>query len=331
MPRSKPTLDDVGAMAGVSRSTVSRVVNNNPSVAAEVRARVARAVELLGYRPDPAARALVSGRSDVIDLVVVDDESTELGINPYYSRVVAGMLDALRDTEVRMRAHLVDLRRAPARLDEIAGDAGLGAVLVNVPAALAAAHHRRSSHVVSLGRMTNGVACVDSENAAGATAAVNHLYEQGRRRIAAINGPQWSPCAVGRRAGYLDAMRDAALPAVAVTGEFRREAGAEGTRRLLAGYPDLDAIFVSCDLAATGALQVLAGSGRRVPDDVAVVGFDGSVLSMCTTPPLTSVYQPVERAAAAATRMLLDRQADGGAAEVVPTWLIVRQSSVVSA
>jgi DNA-binding LacI/PurR family transcriptional regulator len=331
MPRSKPTLDDVGAMAGVSRSTVSRVVNNNSSVAPEVRTRVARAVQLLGYRPDPAARALVSGRSDVIDLVVVDHYGDTLGTSPHYPRVVAGILDALADTDVRLRAHLVEPQEAPARLEEVADGAGLGAVLVNVPAALAASYRSRSPRVVALDRMTNGVACIDTENASGAAAAVNHLYEQGRRRITAINGPRWSPCSTGRRAGYLDAMRDASLPAVAVNGGFRREAGASGMRQLLAGHPDLDAVFVSSDLAATGALQVLAESGLRVPDDVAVVGFDGSTLSMCTSPPLSSVYQPVEQAAATAVRMLLDGQAGDGAGETVATWLIVRRSSVVAA
>src|SRR5689334_11235099 len=96
MQHKRPTLDDVAQEAGVSRATVSRVINGHPRVAAEVREHVERAVERLGYRPDPVARALARGHGDVVELIVIDDEPTCFGTNPYYGRVVAGIVDGLR-------------------------------------------------------------------------------------------------------------------------------------------------------------------------------------------------------------------------------------------
>jgi DNA-binding LacI/PurR family transcriptional regulator len=122
-------------------------------------------------------------------------------------------------------------------------------------------------------------------------------------------------------------MAEAGLTPRTATGNFSRETGAAATRRLLAADPDLDAIFAACDQTATGALQVLAETGRRVPDDVALVGFDDSVLAASASPPLTSVHQPVEQIAASGTRMLLDRRLDSWRRDPFPTALAIRASS----
>jgi DNA-binding LacI/PurR family transcriptional regulator len=169
-----------------------------------------------------------------------------------------------------------------------------------------------------------GVPYVDTRNAAGAYAAVTHLYSGGRRRIAAIHGPHTYSCAVQRRDGYLAATRDIGQPATGGGGAFRREVGYAETERLLASHPDLDGLFVACDLMAAGALQALAAAGRRVPDDVAVVGYDDSVIAASTNPPLTTVRQPVEEMATAATRALLGHPLD---TPVFPAELVVRAST----
>lgn len=328
MGENRPTLNDVARTSGVSKTAVSRVVNGDGGVAPAVRRRVQRVIDELGYRPSAAARALASGRADVIELVVIDDCPGNFGTNPYYGRVVAGIAEALAGTTAQMRIHTVEEPDAPRRLAEVAGAANLGAILVNVPPELAGEFYRRSDRVVSMGRTAPRVPFIDPENGDGAQAAVRHLQAAGRCRIAAVHGPQWNSCAVQRKRGYRSAMRDAGLPELSGGGDFRREVGFAETQRLLARHPDLDALFMACDLMATGALQALAAAGRRVPDDVAVVGFDDSLLVACTTPALTSVHQPVEEMAATATRALLNRQFGPNWQSIFPTTLMVRDSSV---
>jgi DNA-binding LacI/PurR family transcriptional regulator len=330
----RPTLVDVARAAGVSRSTVSRVVNGDPAVNGDVRQRVRGFIDELGYRPDLSARALARGRGDghaarpdVLDLVVVDCDPRAFSGNPFYSRVVAGVLEALAATDVQLNLHLVRHPDTGRLLDDLGQRTAAGTLLVNVPAALAAGFRTRNPRVVSLGRSAPRVAYTEPQNATGAQLAVRHLIETGRRRIAAIDGILHAPCAADRHTGYLDAMREAGLPAATEEGGYRRQGGFEATQRLLATHPDLDAIFAACDLSATGAVQALAEAGRRVPDDVAVVGFDGSVIAACANPPLTTVYQPVEDMVADATSQLLRDQVDDRWHHLYPVSLSIRESS----
>ncbi len=328
MQHKRPTLDDVALAAGVSRATVSRVVNGNARVAEAVREQVTRAVEQLGYRPDPTARALARGHGEVVELIVVDGQPTSFGTNPYYGRVVAGVVAGLRHTDAQMRVHVVGLGDAPRLLDRVAHTVSAGALLVNVPAGLAAQFHAVCPQVVSMGRTAAPVPSVVPDNTRGAVEAVHLLHRNGRKRIAAVPGPAHISDAIDRRAGYLAAVRDLGLdPITGEDGEFTRHSGAETTRRLLQEHPDLDALFVACDLMASGALQALAAAGRRVPRDVAVVAFDDSLIAACTTPPLTSVRQPVEEMAAAATRALVAGEVGPGWHSTFPTTLTVRDSS----
>lgn len=329
MEARKPTLEDVGRLAGVSRATVSRVVTNGRTVSTTTSRRVWWAIDALGYEPDLVARALAKRRSraDLVDLVVIDHDPSAFGTNPYYSRAVVGVLDALSNTGARMRVHIVDEPGAPARLEEVARTTGFGALLVNVPPVLAGRFHARCDRVVSLGVSARGVPFIEPENADGARAAYHHLYQTGRRHIAAIHGPQRNSCASGRRRGFLAAADEVGMAVIGIEGGFCREAGAAATRQLLAEHPKVDAIFAACDLTATGVLQAVGEDGRRVPDDIAVVGFDDSVLAACATPALTSVRQPVEHIAASATRALLAGDTARGWQRIVPTDLRVRRST----
>ncbi len=327
MQGRRPTLVDVALAAGVSRSTVSRVINEQPRVAPELREQVLRVVAELGYHPDSSARALASGRVDALDLVVVEEDTKAFATNPFYGRVLAGILAALAGSEVQMRVHLVPGDATGDVLDEIAESGSLGTLLVNVPAPFAQRFHDRYPHVVSLGRSAGPVPFTEPENAAGAQLAVRHLVETGRRVVAAIDGRRSNPCAVDRHIGYVDAVREAGLRPVWADGDFRRQGGYAATLQLLDARPDVDGIFAACDLSATGALQALAQAGRRVPDDVAVVGFDGSVLATCASPPLTSVAQPVEDMTEHAARALLDRQVGECWHQAFPVSLLVRAST----
>jgi DNA-binding LacI/PurR family transcriptional regulator len=327
MTGKRPTVNDVAAAAGVSKAAVSRVINDAPGVAPETREHVRRVIERLGYRPDPTARALASGHGDAIDLVVVEENLSRFGGNPFYSRVTTGLLQGIADTDAHLRLHVVDEAGAPALLARLAGSVSLGVLLVNVPPELGGDFYTRCTRMVSMGRSAPGVPSIVPENTDGAWAAVRHLHETGRRRIAAVHGPERSPCAVDRRTGYHAAMDEAGLPARSHIGPFRRETGYEQVHRLLAHDPALDAVFVGCDLMATGAMQALAETGRRVPDDVAVVGFDDSLITALTVPPLSSVHQPVEEMAASATRALVHQQVGFSWRLTFPTALKVRASS----
>jgi DNA-binding LacI/PurR family transcriptional regulator len=326
MSTKRPTLNDVAAAAGVSKAAVSRVINDAPGVAPQTRDHVRAVIARLGYRPDPVARALASGHGDVIELVVIDDAGC-FGNNPYYGRVTAGILLELAGSNAQLRVHVVEESSAAARLAAIADSVSLGVLLINVTPELAAGFHERCDRVVSMGPSAPGVPYVDMENADGAYAAVRHLHESGRTRIAALHGQEGNPCADSRRAGYGRAVRDLGLPDISAIGKFRREAAYEMTQRLLAEDPSIDAFFAGCDLMATGALQALADLGRRVPDDIAVVGFDDSIIAACASPPLSSVHQPVEEMAAAATRALVNRRLAPHWRCVFPADLRVRQSS----
>jgi len=326
MPSRRPTLADVAAQAGVSKAAVSRVINDAPGVSAQTREHVRQVISELGYRPDPVARALASGHGAVVELVVVDDAAV-FGTSPYYGRVTAGILQELTGSNAQLRVHVVDEAKAPALLARIADTVSVGVLLVNVAPRLAAEFYARCERVVSIGPSAPGIPFIGLENADGAYAAVLHLHETGRRRIAALHGPEGNPCADARREGHRRAVRDLRLPDISAVGKFRREAGYELTQRLLAEEPGLDAIFAGCDLMATGAMQALADAGRRVPQDVAVVGFDDSVIAACATPPMSSVHQPVEQMAAAATRALVNRQLAPYWRCVFPAVLQVRKSS----
>ncbi|GLY93425.1 LacI family DNA-binding transcriptional regulator [Actinoplanes sp. NBRC 103695] len=328
MSQRRPTLADVAVAAGVSKAAVSRVINDAPGVAPATREHVREVIARLGYRPDPVARALASGHGDVVELIVIDD-ATCFGNNPYYGRVTAGILLELAGSTAQLRVHVVEEPRAAALLSTVADSVSVGVILVNVPPPLAADFYARCDRVVSIGPSAPGVPYVDMENANGAYAAVQHLHETGRTRIAALHGQEGNPCADSRREGYGRAVRDLGLPDISAIGKFRREAGYEMTHRLLAEEPEVDAIFVGCDLMATGTLQALADIGRRVPDDVAVVGFDDCIIASCANPPLSSVHQPVEQMSAAATRALVNRSLARHWRCVFPADLRIRRSSTI--
>jgi DNA-binding LacI/PurR family transcriptional regulator len=327
-----PTINDVARQAGVSRATASRVINNIPGASDVVRARVHGVVTELGYRPNAAARALASGRTDTVELIVAghQEQTSWFGADPYYSRIVAGMISALAGTDARLRIHVLGADDDEL-IDRVARTTTFGAVVANIPARLAARVHARCPRTVSIGETAPAVPAVVADNTGGAVAAVAHLHAMGRRRIGAIHGPAGNPCAQSRRDGYGQAVRDLGQPDRSAAGDFDRDSGFHAAARLLAEVPDIDGLFVASDLMAAGAVQAVAATGRRVPGDISIVGFDDSVVAACTTPPLTTMRLPVEDMAAAATRSLLD----GGAATawrlMFPVELIVRQSAAPTA
>jgi DNA-binding LacI/PurR family transcriptional regulator len=323
----RPTIVEVASRAGVSIATVSRVVSGTGRVREPTRARVEQAIAATGWTAHPAARVLAGGTGDEVVLVIAVAGQRQFADDPHYARVIAGACQEAARHGLSLSVH-VGRPGSVASLAPLSGNRRhAGAILVNVDAEEAASLSGPGLRLVSMGISAPSVPSVDPENEAGASRAAGHLLAHSRQRIAMIAGPKQNPCARERLAGYRDSMRSAGLPAVQVSADFTRSGAARATRRLLATHPDLDAIFVGSDLMATAVLQVLLASGRRVPDDVAVVGFDDSPPAVMTTPALTTVYQPVEELARLAVRTLVDPAGERRRDQRMPTRLVVRASS----
>lgn len=311
--RISTTLEEVAQLAGVSRATVSRVVNGSPRVSPDVRIDVQAAIERLGYVPNRAARSLVTRRSDSI-AVVITEPAGRLFSDPFFPRLLRGISSELAARDRQLILLMPDSPADEGRTgDYLTAGHVDGALLVSLhaddplPARLGAA----GIPIVLVGRPPKGTKAsfVDVDNRQGAQTAVAHLIAGGRRVVATIAGPQDMAVGLDRLAGYREALVDAGIapdPALETTGDFTQESGSAAMKRLLAARPDIDAVFAASDLMAAGALSVLAAAGRRVPADVAVVGFDDSPVAMTTTPQLTSVRQPIEAMGHEVARLLVD-------------------------
>ncbi|EYR62522.1 LacI family transcriptional regulator [Actinotalea ferrariae CF5-4] len=316
MTRSRPgraNLESVAAAAGVSRATVSRVVNGWASVAPELRERVERAIAELGYVPNQAARSLVTQRADAVALVVAEPDPRVFG-DPYFSGIVRGVSTELLSAGVQVVLLMAQSDEELSGIERYLRTAPLDGVLLvsehssndPIPAAMIEA----GMPLVIGGRpMQPGldVPSVDNDNVGGARVATEHLVARGCRRVGTVAGPIDMAAGVDRLEGVRLAL-GGDLPADRVEhGAFTQASGEEATRRLLDRVPDLDGLFVASDLMALGALRALRLAGRRVPDDVAVVGFDDIPLASATEPPLTTARQQTVLQGRTMARMLLAR------------------------
>ncbi|MEU1280774.1 LacI family DNA-binding transcriptional regulator [Streptomyces sp. NPDC005805] len=345
LPPARPaTLEDVARVAGVSRATVSRVINGTPTVDPALRRTVLEAVEATRYVPNRAARSLVTRRTDSIALVVSEQERRSVSApfvgrmfsDPYFGRVVAGLLDVLRPAGVQMVLMLVDDETSRDQLLAYLRQGHVdGVALVSSHAAdpLPGLITGTGLPAVLAGRSprSTGTTYVEVDQHAGAQLAADHLVSLGRRRIGTVAGPQDMPAGQARLEGFRGALAAHGIDDLAwAEGDFTHAGGAAATKRLLAERPDLDGVFIASDLMAMGALPVLARAGRTVPRDVAVVGFDDSDAALACDPPLTTVRQPVEEMSAEMARLLLRRigGTDGLQPSVVfhPS-LVVRESA----
>ncbi|KND41030.1 MULTISPECIES: LacI family DNA-binding transcriptional regulator [Streptomyces] len=339
----RPTLEEVAARAGVGRGTVSRVINGSPRVSDATRAVVEAAVAELGYVPNTAARALAANRTDAIAMVVPEPE-TRFFSEPYFSDILKGVGAQLSDTEMQLLLIFAGNDRERRRLAQyLAAHRVDGVLLVSVhaddplpdllsqleiPAVISGP---RSEHET--------LPSVDSDNYGGGRSAVEHLIARGCARIATITGRLDVYGAQRRIEGYRDALEDAGREVderLIAPGDFTEEGGRRAMRELLARCPDLDAVFAESDVMAAGARQILREAGRRIPDDVALVGYDDSAIARHMDPPLTSVRQPIEEMGRAMIDLLLDEIADRRPAVsrglerrqvVLPTELVGRDSS----
>ncbi|WUP45606.1 LacI family transcriptional regulator [Streptomyces sp. NBC_00259] len=339
----RPTLEAVAARAGVSRATVSRVVNGGAGVRAPLADRVRAAVAELGYVPNQAARSLVTRRSGAVAVIIAEPEFRVFS-DPFFERQVRGISRELVVHDSQLVLLWVE---GPDDHDRIARYLGGG----HVDGALAFSLHdsdelpsvvTESGVPVVFGGRPGGpgagseyaVPYVDCDNRGGAREAVRHLVGLGRTRIAHIAGPRDQTSALDRLDGYRDVLPGAG-PELTAQGDFTVESGARAMAELLDRGPAApDAVFVSNDLMATGALRVLHGRGLRVPHDIALVGFDDMTsIAEATDPPLTTVRQDIEGNGRLMVRLLMrllngsDPEAGTPASVITPTTLVRRASA----
>jgi DNA-binding LacI/PurR family transcriptional regulator len=287
------------------------VVNGSPRVSERARQAVLKAIDELGYVPNRAARTLVTRRTDTVALVVAESDQRLFG-EPYFAGIIRGISNGLGDTGLQL---LLALARSPAeyaRLEHYLTTQHVDGVLLTslhaedpLPAKLEA-----NGVPTVLGGRPPGlspVSYVDVDNRLGARQAVGHLIADGRRRIATIAGPQDMGVGIDRLAGYREALGEAGLPEYVAFGDFGEATGITAAERLLAAEPAVDAVFAASDPMALGTLRVLRRLGRRVPDDVAVIGFDDSAAAPLADPPLSSVHQSPEEMGVAMARLLVSR------------------------
>jgi DNA-binding LacI/PurR family transcriptional regulator len=327
-----PTLEAVAARAGVSRSTVSRVVNTPSIVPARVVEAVRRAIDELGYVPNQAARSLASHRALTIALVIPQD-TARFFADPYYSSVIPGVTRFLSTTDYTLSLLIASEADAEkTRRYLLSG---------NIDGALVLSHHKQDelyvevSHTLPMifaGRPTgydgDHLHVFDIDNAAAASVATRQLLDAGRSRIACIGGPQDITSAIDRLAGWRSAMDAAGLPDDLVEGaDWSVEDGAAAADRLLARGIPFDGLFAASAQIAAGALGALRAAGLTVPRDVAVVTIDNDHYASGAN--LTTVEQPTAELGSRISEALVSLIAGAEVPKltILPTHLVERESA----
>lgn len=313
--RKRPTLEMVAQRAGVGRGTVSRVINGSAQVSPRTREAVHSAIAELGYSPNQAARTLVTRRTDTVALVVSEPRD-RLFADPFFADIIRGVSSVLHERDQQLMLTTARSEVEHERVgDYLSGFHVDGALLVSLHRddPLSARLDEAGVPVVHGGRPHSpdqpAPYCVDIDNVGGARAATRHLLDRGCRRVATITGPQDMNAGVERLRGYHEVMAASGMEVderLVVQGDFSVEGGAEAMRRILDTGPVPDGVFVASDMMAIGGLRVLRSRGLRVPEDVAVVGYDDTVMAQHSDPPLTTVHQPTVRMGQEMARLLVD-------------------------
>ncbi len=336
-PRAAPTLEEVAARAGVSRATASRVLRGETNVSERARDAVRAAASEIGYSPNHAARSLVTGRSDSIAFLV-DETEERMFSDPFFLGMLRSAHEVLAAAGMQLVFTVASREEDHRRFVSYAAGGHVDGVLLmslhgrdELPQRLEEA----GVPTVLSGRPLLGSAdlyYVDADNVGGARMATERLLAGGRRQVATVSGPLDMCAGQDRLDGYRAAIEaggaayDESLVSV---GEFTLAGGYAAMTRLLERRPDVDAVFAASDLAALGAIRAIQQSGRSVPEDVAVIGFDDIPDAAHVDPPLTTVRQPVHELGATMTELLLRRirGEEPTPATVLPVELVVRASA----
>ena len=327
--KGKVTISDVAKLANVSKATVSRVLNQNPQVKKEIRERVLRAIDELGFRPSAIARNLATKRTNMIGLILPDIT------NPYFPVLARGIEDAAHRLGYSLFISNTDndpkLERKYIN-DMVAQQVG-GIVLISSSLDDRTVHEltRLEIPIVLCDRLIPGTPfpAVLIDDFKAAYEAVTYLIKQGHARIAHLAGPNNVNSSENRKRGYVQAMLDAGLEPFVSIGEFNFESGVQQAAFVLEEF-DPTAIFASNDLLALGAIQEIQRRGRRIPEDVAIIGCDDISFSRMSRPTLSTISIPVYQIGVTAGE-ILDQLIKGVSVEpktiIVEHRLILREST----
>ncbi|MBN1259688.1 MAG: LacI family DNA-binding transcriptional regulator [Anaerolineae bacterium] len=329
-----PTLEEIAKVSGYSRSTVSRVINNDSHVSEKARSRILKIVADLDYQPNVAARSLAAGRTQVIGLVIPTAVSI-LFTDPYFPILIKGVSSACNQHNHSVMLWLAEPEFERRTVQKVISNGLIDGVIVssvilNDP--IVRSLEASSLPFVLVGRHPNApdASYVDVDNARSAEEAVMHLLRLGRRRVAAITGPLNMIAGADRYLGYRNALRLRGVvedETLVVEGDFTEDGGYLAMQRLIPHHPD--AVFAASDAMAVGALRALRDQGIQVPGQVALVGFDDVPLATHAEPPLTTVRQPIQQLGYIATETLIDMVETGdvhGRRVILPTQLVIRAS-----
>jgi DNA-binding LacI/PurR family transcriptional regulator len=328
----RPTVRDVAAVAGVSRGTVSRVLNGGHWVSPEARQAVERAIEQTGYQINQMARGLATGRSNAVAFILTEPHGL-LFSDPNFATILVGVAQNLSAQDVSL---VLLVAGSPAERDRAVSFVTGGhvdGVLIVSPHKERALPNRLAQAgvpIVVAGSeqdFDGDVSFVAADNVQGGRDATRVLIDRGCRRIAMITGPMDVSGGPDRLEGFKQALGGRFDPDLVVHGDWSAESGRAGMAELLRRDPTIDGLFAGNDAMASEAIAVLHEAGRRIPDDVAVVGFDDNIFALQTDPPLTTMRQPYDRITAEMARLVLAQIAGAGPSSIHLRVTLVRRQS----
>lgn len=304
------SLEHIAKIAGVSKSTVSRVINSHPNVSERTRQRVLDAIRTSGYRPNRAARALVTRQTRVISLVIPIALSATF-TDPYFPALIQSITLAANERNYAIMLWVGNSSEEEDRYTERILNNGLFDGIIVASAVdddplLKRITPSKFLHVLIGPPQQQVENYVDVDNCSAACAAVTHLIQLGLKRIGTITGPLNTGAARDRLTGYRTALEQGGVAvdeALIVSGNFDEASGYTAMKCLIEYH--VDAVFCASDMIASGALRALLDAGLHVPDDVAVVGFDDMPFAATTNPPLTTVHQPIDELGRRAAELLI--------------------------
>ena len=329
------TLEDIAKISGVSRSTVSRVINGDVNVRDETRERVRKVIQQYDFQPNLAARGLAAGTTSVIGLVIPMGV-TAIFSDPFFPLLTQGVTTACNALDYSVMLWLAEPEYERRTIHKILYSGLIDGVVVSSmllddPIIESLADSKLPFITVGRHPTNEKISFVDVDNRAGASSAVSYLLSTGRRRIATITGPHNMIAGNDRLDGYYDALREANLPlddTLVAEGNFTDAGGYAAMQKLFPARPD--AVFVASDSMAMSAIRAIQDAGLSVPTDIAVIGFDDVPQAARVSPPLTTIRQPTQLIGATAAQTLVDmitHPTREPRRVILPTELIIRASA----
>ncbi len=327
------TLEDIARLSGVSRSTVSRVINADSNVKDETRQKVLQVIQNINFQPNLAARGLAAGRTNIIGLVIPASVAV-IFTDPYFPLLIQGVSGACNAHNHSVMLWLAEPEYERRTIRQILHNGLVDGVIVSstlMDDPIVKSLYESKMPFILIGRHpTLDVNYLDVDNVRAAREATQHLMRLGRKRIATITGPKNQIASYDRYQGYVKGLSDRnqpVLPELVAEGDWTEAGGYTAMRRLIPHKPD--AVFAANDVMAAGALSALREAQLRVPEDVAVVGFDDTPNASRTQPPLTTMRQPIQSMGSLAVETLIDIIDHPGSETrriVVATELVIRSS-----